>query len=118
MNLDIACETFVKHEEIVTPKKLEGEKCKVYNEYDILYLSSTMTYKHMEWLNVTYEIKYYYNDLKQLNEQLIQLPKITTSKELSNARLSLDDKESIVSSIASHRRIKNWKKTGIEILTS
>ena len=26
MNLDIACKTFVKQEEIVTPKKLEGEK--------------------------------------------------------------------------------------------
>ena len=46
MNLDIACEAFVKHEEILTPKKLEGEKCKVYNEYDILYLSSTMTLTH------------------------------------------------------------------------
>ena len=31
-----------------------------------------MTYKHTEWLNVTYEIKYDYDDLKQLNEQLIQ----------------------------------------------
>ena len=40
-----------------------------------------MTYKHTEWLNVTYEIKYDYDDLKQLNEQLIQLPKIITSKE-------------------------------------
>ena len=34
-----------------------------------------MIYKHTEWLNVTYEIKYDYDDLKQLNEQLIQLPK-------------------------------------------
>ena len=60
-----------------------------------------MTYKHTEWLNVTYEIKYDYNDLKHLNEQLIQLPKIITSKELSNARLSLDDTECILSSTAS-----------------
>ena len=38
-----------------------------------------MTYKHTEWLNVTYEIKYNYDDLKQPNEQLIQLSKIITS---------------------------------------
>ena len=47
-----------------------------------------MTYKHTEWLNVTYEIKYNYDDLKQLLQQLIQLPKIITSKELSNMRQS------------------------------
>ena len=76
-----------------------------------------MTYKHTEWLNVTYEIKYDYDDLKQLNEQLIQLPKIITSKELSNAKLSLDDTESILSSISSHRRIKNWKEAVIEVST-
>ena len=88
MDLDVACKTFVKHEKIATTKKLEGEKCKVYNGYGILYLSSTMTYKHTEWLNMTYEIIYDYNDLEQLYEQLMQLPKIITSKDLSNAKLT------------------------------
>ena len=45
-----------------------------------------------------------------------QLPKQINTDELRRARLSLDDTENILETIATHRRVKTWNETSLEWL--
>ena len=56
--LDSACENNIKQERISEPSLLLGNNCKLYNNYDLLYLRNTIRYNTFEYFNVTYDIQY------------------------------------------------------------
>ena len=88
LDLDLACENNIKQERISEPSLLLGNNCKLYNNYDLLYLGNTIKYKTFEYFNITYDIQYSASDLASLENRLIQLPKIIDNVELQQARLS------------------------------
>ena len=97
--------------------KILGSNCKLYNNYDLLYLGNTIKYNTCEYFNVTYDIQYSVSDLASLENRLIQLPKIVDDVELQQARLSLDNTENMLNSIVQHRRIKTTTETIMEYLS-
>ena len=111
LDLDLACENNIKQEKISERSLLLGNNCKLYNNYDLLYLGNTIKYNTFEYFNVTYDIQYSASDLASLENRLIQLPKIIDNFELQQARLSLDDMENMLNSIVRHRRIKTTTET-------
>ena len=52
-----------------------------------------------------------------MRSQLIQLPKLINNKELQQARLSLDDTENMLQTIAQHRRTKTLTETALTYLS-
>ena len=66
-----------------------------------------------EYFNVLYDIENCKEDLSRLETILIQLPNILDNNELKLARISLDDTENLLNSIANRRRIKTWKETSV-----
>ena len=78
------------------------QDCKIYN-YDMLYLISNTQMSHSESFNVTYDIEYSKEDLNKLEARLIQLPKVLDNNEFKLARISLDDTEDLLNSIANRR---------------
>ena len=109
-SLDISCENRITNEIIKQPTLLTGFNCKVYNDQDILYLKENQKQSFREEFNITYPIKYPREDLLALEKKLIQLPKLIDNHELQQARLSLNDAESMINSIAIDRRTKTWQK--------
>ena len=67
--------------------------------------------------NVTYNISYYNDDPKTLESKLICLPKFIDNNELRQAKLSLDDAENILKSIATDRRLRTWRETSMDWLS-
>ena len=114
LNLDLACENNIKQERISESLLLLGNNCKLYNNYDLLYLGNTIKYYTFEYFNVKNDIQYSASDLASLENRLIQLPKIIDSIELQQARLSLEDTEKMLNSIVQHRRIKTTTETIME----
>ena len=66
---------------------------------------------------MTYPINYSHDDLKSLEKKLIHLPKIINNNELQQAKLSIDDAENMLNSIATDRRIRTWKETATDWLS-
>ena len=96
---------------------LQGNNCKIYNELDILYLKNTRRSLATEQFNVTHNINHSGQDLDKLRSQLIQLPKLIDNKELKQARLSLDDTENKLQTIAQHRRTKTLTEIALTYLS-
>ena len=117
IKLDINCENFIKQDVISKPSLLRGSNCKIYNDYDTLYLKETIQISTIEQFNVTYNIKYSWEDLDNLKNQFVQLPKLIDKVELQRARLSLDDSENTLQNIAQNRRVKTGTKTSLEYLS-
>ena len=67
--------------------------------------------------NVTYNISYSNDDLKTLECKLISLPKIIDNNELRQAKLSLDDAENMLKSIATDRILRTWRETTMDWLS-
>ena len=86
-DLDLACENNIKQETIFEPSLLLGSKCKLYNNYDLLYLGNTIKYNTLRYFNVTYNIQYSASNLASLESRLIQLPKLIDNIELQQSRL-------------------------------
>ena len=95
------------------PSLLEGNDCKIYNDLDILYLKNTRRSLTTEQFNVIYNVNHSGQDFDKLRSQLIQLPKLIGNKELQQARLSLDDTENMLRTIAQHRRQKTLTETAL-----
>ena len=116
LTIDISCIDSIKSRDLIKPAEITGSNCKIYNNYDQLDLREKITDKYVEWLNVTYEMHYDQTDLEKLKDRLIQLPKQINTDELRRARLSLDDTENILETIATHRCVKTWKETSLKWL--
>ena len=99
------------------PSLLQGKDCKIYNELDILYLKNTRRSLSTEQFKVTYDVNNSGQDLDKLRSKLIQLPKLIDNKELQQARLSLDDTENMLRTIAQHRRTKTLTETALTYLS-
>ena len=117
ITLDINCETILKFETVLKPSLIQGNNCKIYNELDILYLKNTRRSLTTEQFNVTYDINHPGQDLDKLRNQPIQLPKLIDNKKLQQARLSLDDTENMLQTIAQHRRTKTLTETALTYLS-
>ena len=116
-NLDISCESTLRNLIINQPTIIQGKDCKIYNDLDVLYLKNFQRIESIEQFNVTYNTKYLEQDLNNLKEQLIQLPKVISNNELRQARLSLDDSENMLANIAQHRRAKTITETALTYLS-
>ena len=71
----------IKQEKISEPSFLSGNNCKLYNNYDLLYLGNTIKYNTFEYFNVTHDIQYSATDFASLENRLIQLLKIIDNVE-------------------------------------
>lgn len=116
LNLDIMCENDLKTLEINEATIINGTNCKLYNGHDVLELNSGLEYYTQIWLNITYDVNFNADDASHLKTKLLQLPKQIDNNELRQARVSLDDTENILSSIAKDRRLRTWKETSLEYL--
>ena len=58
-------------ETIENPPIIRGQNCKIYNNYDTLYLISNTEFSYTEWFNITYDIKYLKEGIKKLEKRLI-----------------------------------------------
>ena len=114
--LDINCEHFIKQEVISKPSLMRGSNCKIYNDYDTLYLKETFQISTIEQFTVIYNIKYSREDLDNLKNQLVQLPKLIDNVTSQRARLSLDDTKNMLQNIAQNRRVKTWTEKLLEYL--
>ena len=56
--------------------------CKIYNDYDTLYLGQTIQFATQRYFNVTFDIPYSQRDIIALESKLIQLPKIVSNINL------------------------------------
>ena len=110
--LDINCEKFLKHVIISKPSLLQGNNCKVYNEFDTLYFKDTQQSLTTEQFNVTYDVKNSSQDLDKLRNQSIRLSNLIDNKELQ-VSLILDDIENMLRTIAQHRRTETWTETAL-----
>ena len=99
LTLDIFCKVFIRTIELTNPELPLGQNCKVYNNYDILDLNVEIELEFNEWINVTYDTKFDRDDISELKERLIQVPKQINNEELRQARISLDDTENILLNI-------------------
>ena len=117
VDLDISCETGIEHLKIKQPSLLTGSNCKIYNGMDALYLSKNLKGQFYNEFNATYNISYSNDDLKTLESKLIRLPKIIDNNKLRQAKLSLDDAENMLKSIAINRRLRTWRETTMDWLS-
>ena len=103
LELDISCDKSIKQEIISKPSTINGQNCKLYNNYDTLYLKSHIGRNFTKRINVTYNLKYFKDDLLNLKTKLIQLPKLIDNEELKQARISLDDTENLLNNNSTTR---------------
>ena len=95
---------------------ITGENCKIYSRNIELKLPSAGTLHKITTINVSYELNFDKQDLEMLKDRLVQLPQQLDNEELKRARLSLDDTESMLDRIGTHRRIKTWTEKSVEWL--
>ena len=117
VRLDISCDKGIEQQNIKQSSLLTGSNCKIYNGMDTMYLKSNLKGHFNEEFNRTYPINYSHDVLKSLEKKLIHVPKIINNNELQQAKLSLDDAENILNSIATDRRIRTWKETATDWLS-
>ena len=91
-------------------------KCIVYNNYDQLSLPTSYKNKQVFQVNVSYKVTFDKQDLDKLEQKLVQLSKQISTSELKQTRLTLDGTQNMLSQIATHKRLKNWKETTIKHL--
>ena len=73
LELDISCDKSIKQEIISKPSTITVQNCKLHNNYDTLYLNSHIERNFTKWINVTYNLEYFKDDLLNLKTKLIQI---------------------------------------------
>ena len=114
--IEVSCENRIEQIPITSAIKVTGKKCKFYRGYDSLDLNTQTKENYTDWLNVACQFNHNKEYIKCLEDKLMKLPNQITNEEFKKARLSQDDTENMLNTIAIHRRVKTWTETGTEWL--
>ena len=117
INLDVQYSSGTQNIKISTPQLISGNDCRIFTNKLALPLQSIKKYNKTIISNTSYDLQFIKNDADLLSEHLIKLPQIINLNDIRNARLNLDDTESILSKIKNHRRLSSWSQTANTILS-